>query len=197
MLMQNILGWVEHYGYVGIFGILMLGIIGLPIPDEALLAFAGYLVYKGDLGLAPTLAASFLGSACGITISFGLGRLAGNFLLRTYGNFLGLTSERMVKVHAWFERWGLWSLTIGYFFPGVRHLTAFAAGMSNLQLRVFVPFAYAGAMLWSATFVLAGYFLGEGWVQVSEKIRPALVGASVVLLVLLSGYFLIQYATRR
>jgi len=195
--MENILGWVEHYGYAGIFGILMLGIIGLPIPDEALLAFAGYLVYKGDLSWAPTLAASFLGSACGITISYGLGRIAGNSLLRAYGHYLGLTSERMVGVHAWFERWGHWSLTIGYFFPGVRHLTAFAAGMSNLQLRVFVPFAYAGALLWSVVFVLAGYFLGAEWAQVSENIRPALVAASLVLIVLLSGYYLIQHATRK
>ncbi len=190
--MQTVLGWVEQYGYTGIFGILTLGIIGLPVPDEGLLAFAGYLTYKGDLELVPTLAAAFLGSVSGITISYGLGRIAGNYVLRAYGPHLGLTAQRIAEVRAWFERLGRWSLTFGYFLPGIRHLTAFAAGMSKLQLTIFAPFTYAGALLWCGAFVLAGYFLGEEWAQVAEKIRPALVVASGALIVFLIGYFTIQ-----
>jgi membrane protein DedA with SNARE-associated domain len=38
--------WIRHYGYWGIFSSLLLGIVGVPIPDEWLLTFAGYLVYK-------------------------------------------------------------------------------------------------------------------------------------------------------
>jgi membrane protein DedA with SNARE-associated domain len=142
--------------------------------------------------LAPTLVASFLGSACGITISYGLGRFLGNRLLRAYGPYLGLTPQRIAEVHRWFERLGRWSLTFGYFLPGIRHLTAFAAGTSKLELTVFAPFTYAGAFLWSFFFVLAGYFLGKEWTQVSEKIRPALLVVSAVVVVLLTGYFLIQ-----
>jgi len=195
--MQTILGWVEQYGYTGIFGLLALGIIGIPVPDEGLLAFAGYLAYKGDLGLIPTITASFLGSVCGITISYGLGRIAGNYLLQAYGPHLGLTAQRIAEVHVWFERLGRWSLTFGYFLPGIRHLTAFTAGMSKLQLTVFAPFTYAGAFLWSAVFVLAGYFLGEEWTQVSERIRPALIVASVVLALFLVVYFLMPHGKRK
>ena len=88
--MEIVLGWVEEYRYTGIFSLLMLGIIGIP-PDEGLLAFAGYLAYRGDLRLVPTLTVSFLGSVCGITMSYGLGRFLGNYLLRAYGPYLGLT----------------------------------------------------------------------------------------------------------
>lgn len=190
--MEAVLAWAEEYRYAGIFSLLMLGIIGIPIPDEGLLAFAGYLAYKGDLRLAPTLIVSFLGSACGITVSYGLGRFLGNRLLRAYGLYLGLTPQRIAEVHGWFERWGRWSLTFGYFLPGIRHLTAFAAGMSKLELTVFAPFTYAGAFLWSFFFVLAGYFLGKEWTQVSEKVRPALLVGSAIFLFLLTGYFLIQ-----
>ena len=61
MLTETILRWVTEYGYIGIFSLLTLGIIGAPIPDEGLLAFAGYLVYKGQLQLFPTMATAFLG----------------------------------------------------------------------------------------------------------------------------------------
>lgn len=44
---------ISHYSYAAIFSLLMLGIFGLPIPDETLLTFSGYLVSKGDLHLIP------------------------------------------------------------------------------------------------------------------------------------------------
>ncbi|HKC10930.1 MAG TPA: DedA family protein, partial [Vicinamibacteria bacterium] len=66
--------WIAHYGYVAIFSLLVLGIIGLPIPDETLLLFVGYLIYKGQLRAIPSLASAFLGSLCGITLSYAVGR---------------------------------------------------------------------------------------------------------------------------
>jgi membrane protein DedA with SNARE-associated domain len=30
--------WINDYGYIAIFLLLMLGIVGLPVPDETLLA---------------------------------------------------------------------------------------------------------------------------------------------------------------
>src|SRR5580765_4113420 len=48
--------WIGQYGYFGIFSFLVLGIVGLPIPDEFLLFFSGYFVFKNVLGFGPTLA---------------------------------------------------------------------------------------------------------------------------------------------
>jgi len=39
--MEPVFSWIAHYDYVGIFGLLKLGIVGLPIPDETLLLFTG------------------------------------------------------------------------------------------------------------------------------------------------------------
>ena len=44
--MEIITQWISHYGYFGLFSLLMLGIVGLPVPDETLLTFAGYLVVE-------------------------------------------------------------------------------------------------------------------------------------------------------
>lgn len=190
--MGGIAGWVTEYGYAGIFSLLTLGILGLPIPDETLLAFAGYLVYKGDLGLLPTIGASFLGSACGMTLNYGLGRTAGNYLIREYGHAAGITAERLAQVHTWFHRIGRWSLTIGYFFPGIRHLTPFAAGISGLPFLQFARFTYTGGFVWSVTLILTGYYLGKEWTVVAEKLRPGLVTASAALAGLLVCYFLLK-----
>ena len=67
MLQHKLLAFAIHYGYMGIFGVLVLGIIGLPIPDEVLMTFAGYLIWKGQLHYLPTVLTSILGSFLGMS----------------------------------------------------------------------------------------------------------------------------------
>ena len=78
--------WIEHHGYVGIFSLLAFGIVGLPVPDEWLLTFSGFLVFKGTLRFVPTFGAAFLGSACGITVSYTLGRIFDTYVIVKYGS---------------------------------------------------------------------------------------------------------------
>ncbi len=161
--MESLLAWLSHYGYAGLFGLLVLGIVGLPIPDETLLLFSGYLISKGRLHPWLTFVAGFGGSACGISISYLIGRTLGHRFVRRYGRYLRITQERLDRVHGWFLRMGEWLLVIGYFMPGVRHFTALTAGMSDLEYRRFAGFAYSGAAIWVGTFLSVGYFVGEEW----------------------------------
>src|SRR5271157_927257 len=168
---HQVLAWIAQYGYLAIFFLLIFGIVGLPIPDETLITFSGYLIYKGSFALPWAFAAAFCGSACGITITYWLGRTFGIKVIHRYGRYLRITEEHVNKAHAWFQRVGHWGLTFGYFIPGVRHLTAYAAGMSDLEAPQFALFAYSGAVLWVSTFLGLGYFLGERWLAVEKNIH--------------------------
>ena len=181
-MFEDVAQWIATYGYPAIFVLLVFGIVGLPVPDETLMTFTGYLVYSGRLKLAPAFLAAFGGSVCGITISYILGRTFGLALIHRYGKYVHLTEERIAYAHNWFERAGRWGLTFGYFVPGVRHFTAYAAGMSCLEPHIFAIFAYAGAFIWATTFIALGYFLGERWEATSEAIhRYILMGTGVAV----------------
>jgi membrane protein DedA with SNARE-associated domain len=161
--MEAVIGWLSQYGYAGLFTLLLLGIVGLPIPDETLLVFSGYLVSTGRLRPLPTFLAGFAGSMGGISLSYTIGRTLGRPFVLRYGRFFHITEQRIERIHRWFQRVGEWLLTIGYFIPGVRHFTALIAGMSELEYRTFALFAYAGAAIWVGTFLSIGYFVGENW----------------------------------
>jgi len=176
---ETVLHLVTQYGHVDIFCLLVLGIVGLPVPDEWLLTFAGYLVYKGHFHYLPTVAAAFAGSACGITISYIIGRTGGLYLIHKYGRYVHLTQARLDRVHNWFERMGRWTLFFGYYMPGVRHFTAVVAGSSELEPHVFALFAYSGALVWVVTFISLGYFLGERWSTISEEIHGVLLWLTI------------------
>lgn len=188
----TLLHWICRYGYEAIFFLLMFGIIGLPIPDEVLLTFSGYLVLKGQLALAPTIASAFLGSICGISVSYSIGRTGGSFLVRKYGSRLHVTQEKIDRVHEWLEHTGKWGLFIGYFIPGVRHLTALVAGTSRLRYPVFAAYAYAGGLFWSSTFISTGFFLGKEWMGISASIHRWILIAVTVGGCMLLVYYLLK-----
>jgi membrane protein DedA with SNARE-associated domain len=167
--MDAVFSWISNYGYAALFTLLMLGIVGLPVPDETLLVFCGYLIWKGNFHPLPTFLAGFAGSICGISISYLLGRTCGHIVIYRYGRLIGLTAERLDRVHRWFDHFGTWLLTIGYFIPGVRHFTALVAGTAGLSWRAFALFAYCGAAFWVATFLALGYVMGEKWQQSSAR----------------------------
>jgi len=155
--------------------LLVFGIVGLPVPDEWLLTFSGYLVFRRTLHFLPTFGAAFSGSACGITVSYTLGRIFDTYVLVKYGSYVHITPERLARVHSWFERRGRWTLLIGYFIPGVRHLTGYVAGASELSFSNFALFAYTGAFFWAGIFITLGYFLGEQWNRVLESFHETTI----------------------
>src|SRR5215467_1398854 len=121
MTEQAVVQWVTDYGYFGIFFLLIFGIIGLPVPDEWLLVISGYLAFKNVLGLFPTLVIAAVGSACGLTVSYFLGRTSSDYVLRRFGRWLAIDHEHIVRTQHWFQNLGRWLLVVGPFIPGVRN----------------------------------------------------------------------------
>ena len=180
--------WLLHYGSFSLFVLLVLGIIVLPIPEETLMVIAGVLMSQEKLAIHSTLFAVYLGSMCGITGSYLIGRTAGLYLIHKYGQWFGITDQKLQKIHDWFKHYGKWTLVVGYFIPGVRHFTGIIAGTSSLEFSHFAVFAYTGAILWVSTFLSIGYFFGGYWSELFENIE---VSADWVVIIL--GLFLALY----
>src|SRR5947207_58215 len=173
--METVLGWVTQYGSISLFFLMMLGIIGLPVPDETLLVFSGYLIFKGTLHPVFTFSMAFLGSVTGITVSYYLGRVYGLKLIHKYGRYFHLTEERYQKVHNWFEKIGRWSLFFGYYIAGVRHFTAMVAGASGREPSAITLIAVTKVFPASAireAYELGVRDFGENYLQEFEGKLP-------------------------
>jgi membrane protein DedA with SNARE-associated domain len=198
--MEAVFGWITTYGYGAIFLLLMLGIVGLPIPDETLLVFCGYLISKGTMRPIPAWIFAVAGSWCGISLSYTIGRTLGLGVVHKFGKYLHITEERLDRVHKWFDRLGHWVLFFGYYIAGVRHFSAIVAGTSKLPFRSFAAYAWSGGLLWVSTFLTLGYFLGENWKQIAQVIHEYVLYFSIAIIVIALSYYLVrrrrQYVTK-
>jgi membrane protein DedA with SNARE-associated domain len=186
---SDVTAWLVRYGAPVLFFAQVCGIVGVPIPDELLLTVAGALVARGVMHGPSTAFAALAGCLAGITVSYTIGRVIGATVL-----------ERRARRHAWavnrarryFERFGTWLLTFGYFIPGVRHLTAIIAGSGRLEYRTFAAYAYPGGALWCTVFLSIGYYAGDRW---PDAVKTA--QANLTLLALGIGGAIMAYALLR
>ncbi|MBG9736394.1 hypothetical protein ABD86_02925 [Paenibacillus alvei] len=192
---------LSHYGYIALFMLLALGIIGIPVPDETLMVFVGSLTVNGPFQYIPAFAVCLAGSMTGMFISYMVGRRVGKPLLDRYGKKLKLTPQRIKRTEEWFQKYGGWSIVFGYFVPGLRHLTCYFAGMSRMRWTTYLFAAGSGALVWVTTFLTLGHIVGNHWREavrwLHSKGNPILFGGIAVLAV--GGtivYFVIRYRLR-
>jgi len=190
--MHALLLTIIDYSYIGIFIALGLGIMGLPIPDETLIAFAGFLSFKGKLSFLLTFFAAFLGASCGITISYYVGKYGSSYVSKKYAQKFTRYSSRLQEVEEIYIKYGKFALLMGYFIPGLRHFTAIFAGISHFPFWRFALFAYTGAFLWTATFLTFGYFLESEWYLVAHFSNRIVIPVIILLALTLFLFFYLR-----
>jgi membrane protein DedA with SNARE-associated domain len=187
-------GYIAEYGYLALFSLFFLGILGMPLPEETLLVFSGFLVSSGELRYGPTFLACFFGSISAMTAAYWIGRTLGFTFIERYGKRFGLGYSLYKKTEEWFNRVGKWALPIGYFIPGVRQYTAYFSGITKLPFPTFMLFTYVGGFFWSVLFVTIGWQLGERWDELFDLIAHNL---AIFFLLVLAVIFAFSLYRRR
>lgn len=169
------------YGYPALGLTLLLGAIGLPLPDGVATTVAGSLASQGriDWFWASTIVviASVLGDATG----YGLGRLLSQNFLERHGRWFGFTAARRVRVQSLFNRWGLLTVFITRTFMSyLSSIASLAAGISRYRLSKFLATALVGRLVWTAGYFGLGYGIGADW----EAATSFLTNLSILLLLL-------------
>lgn len=192
--MEYILQFITDYGYIALFGLLALGIVGLPVPDETLMTIVGSLAAHGTLSYTVSLVVSFAGSMTGMLVSYTVGRKLGKPFMYRYGKWVHLTPNRLKKAERWFHKYGVWTVSFGYFVPGVRHFTCYLAGVSGIRFWRYLLFAGSGALIWCTTFITLGYFVRENWQSIMAAIHHySIFIVLIVIFLLLLAFVVFRY----
>lgn len=195
-MIESLQHFVEMYGYFALFGFLAMGIIALPVPDEVLLTFSGYLTSYGHLSYPITIIVSFAGSMTGMMTNYYLGKKVGKPFLVRFGKRVFITPARLDRAEGWFRQYGIWTVAFGYFVPGVRHFSCYIAGVSHVKLWKYLMFAGAGALVWSAGFITLGHIIGANW-HIIIVIFDRYVGKSLLVLAIIVTVILLFKKTKK
>lgn len=163
-------GVIESFGYLGIAFLMLAENLFPPIPSEAILPLAGFLVGRGELAFLPALAVSTSGSLLGAFALYALGRWGGRGLILRHRKLLRVTDAGLDQADGWFDRYGGWVVLFGRMVPFVRSVVSIPAGMTEMPVLRFAILTAAGSGAWNALLIGAGWMLGENWSRVSAAV---------------------------
>jgi membrane protein DedA with SNARE-associated domain len=186
---------IGQLGYLGIVLLLVLGGLGLPVPEEAPIILAAVLSKKGTLWWPFALSSCFGGVLLGDFIVYFLGFFYGERVLGFRLTRKFLTREREAQIKGYFHRHGFKIMIFGRFAVGFRTAAYLTAGILRLPaLRLFLIDLLAASL---STFLM----FGLGW-QFAEWIENGLREAKqwmfvVAALILVSWLLYRFYQGRR
>jgi len=165
-LVGLISAYIERFTYVGLFVILMLCGLGLPMPEDVALLAGGYLAHRGVTRYPITLVVSLLGVITGDNSLYFIGRGVGSNLLTYFGlkkkKPLGDDSSNNIdRLHVFMQRHGHLAIFYARFFAGFRALVYLSAGSLGVPPSRFFLYDLAGAAISVPIVVTLGYVFGQ------------------------------------
>ncbi len=184
--------FVGHWGYAAIFVVVVLGNVGMPVPEETILALAGYLVWRGKLRLSLVLVVGTVSAVIGDNIGYWLGRRYGQTALPRYARWVLGHPERLEAMKAFVARRGPLAVFVARFIPGIRFTAGPLAGALGLGFTSFLIANVAGAVVYVPVMVGAGYAVGLGFGAYVERMRYVVGEVErMVLLLVLAGILIV------
>ncbi|WP_281759872.1 DedA family protein [Alicyclobacillus hesperidum] len=194
MAIIHLVSLIEHYGYLGLFVMLMLEYFILVVPGETALTTTGVLSRSGvlHLNIGWLIVVTALGTFAGSTIAYGIGRVCGRPLLVRYGKYVGLTEKRLASSERMFQKQPWLILIIAKYIAVVRDIVPYLAGINRTPLRVFIPLNLLASGLWTATFLALGGVIGGLWKFVDHHWQITVIPAAIVVVGCGYGYWLLK-----
>ncbi|NMD70009.1 DedA family protein [Bacillus sp. DNRA2] len=155
---NELLIYIHQYGYVALFFCLWLGIVGMPIPDEMIVATGGFVSSMGMLKLVPAFMITYLGVVSGLSLGFVLGRILGK---KVVDRVMKRKAKYYIKAEEITQKYGNIALIVSYFIPVVRHIVPYIVGMNKMTFKRYSIYSYSTALVWTMIYFILGFTFGD------------------------------------
>jgi membrane protein DedA with SNARE-associated domain len=167
-VLQDLLG---HFTYAAVFGLLVAGGLGVPVPEELIQLTSGYLARRGILSLLPTVAVAWAGIVVGDYLLFRLGRRHGPRILESRHVARVLTPRRRAFIERHFESHSVLTIVVARHASGLR-LPVFAlAGASGVRSATFLLADGLSALASVPLVVGAGWYFAGHIQELKQRIH--------------------------
>lgn len=194
MEISDLIVYIQKYGLVFVFIFTFLETVAfasLIIPGETAVVLAGMMASKGYLKTEYLLFIVIISAFLGYLTSYFIGVWFGEIIIKKKW----LKDKYYKPTQYFFDKYGGVSVLLSRFLSILRSFTALVAGISKMNLVIFLVFNFIGAIAWGVFYVYLGYFLGLQFQEVEKYF--GIVG----IIMLISGiaviYVIYEYKAKR
>jgi len=185
--------FTQEFPYLGLILLLILGTIGFPFPEDAILVSAGALVAHQIIDPVP----AFVVVGCTLLITdlflYSVGRKYGRRLVDHKTFQKRISSERLSKLEGEFKRWGSLVVFFGRLLPGLRAQIFLVAGVLHMHRPLFLVTDAVSAALTMGLWGGMGYLGLSNITTLRSHVSRIELFVFVVLLATIGGAMVFKY----
>ncbi|MDR3677415.1 MAG: VTT domain-containing protein [Acidobacteriota bacterium] len=187
---------LRQYGYSFIFLAVFAENVGLPVPSYPVMLVAAALAATLHLRIPLIFIVCMLAALGGDGIWYKLGRSRGRPILRRLCS-LSLSPDSCVhRTERYFQRYGVKSLLVAKFVPGLNTVAPPLAGMLKVAPMSFILVDIAGISLWAGSAIAVGRAFRDEVEWAIEWLAAIGRAGIPILAVLLLGWLLYKWVER-
>ena len=195
-LLASLIAWIESVissmGSSGIALLMAIESCNIPLPSEAVLPFAGYMVSKGELNFHIAAFASAIGCVLGSLPSYYIGYFGGRTFVEKYGKYFLVSKKDLEEADKWVEKYGDWAFFICRMLPVVRTFISLPAGILRAKKRFFFTFTFLGSLVWSYLLIYVGVKMGQN-MEAFKHIWHKFDALIIVTCLILGGLYVYKH----
>jgi membrane protein DedA with SNARE-associated domain/rhodanese-related sulfurtransferase len=186
--MSGLIEFLIAYGLPLLFVAILLEQLGLPLPAVPWLLAVGSLSANAKFSAPAGIAVAAVACLVADSTWFYLGRHQGNRLLGLLCRISLEPDSCVRRTENAFSRYGLRTLLVSKFVPGLNTVAAPLAGASKVGAQRFLLFDATGSIIYASCYILLGYFFRNQIEQIAGALSGLGKSALLVLVFLVAAY---------
>jgi membrane protein DedA with SNARE-associated domain len=191
--MPNISTLVEHFPYIGLFLLLILGGIGFPFPEDTTLILCGFLISTHVVKPVPALLVVYAGLLITDFSLYFVGKKYGRMIVNHKRFHKIISPERLLMLETKFNKKGVFVILIGRHLVGLRAQIFLAAGVMRMSALKFIMADAFSSIFTMALMIGAGYMGGNSLEIIKRDITRIEHIGILLVIILLATYLLFKY----
>jgi membrane protein DedA with SNARE-associated domain/rhodanese-related sulfurtransferase len=193
---QHLFLIIAEYGLVIVFANVLVDQIGLPVPAVPTLVVAGAIAADGGLPLIPLFAWAVLACCIADSLWYLVGQVYGIRVLKLLCRISLEPDSCVSQTQARFESWGVNSLVIAKFIPGLAIIAPPLAGALRIGWPRFIMLTIASGVLWVGFALAAGMLFKSQIAAVLAHLDTFGSAAALIIGAALALYLLYKWWER-
>ncbi|MGH7313616.1 MAG: VTT domain-containing protein [Candidatus Rokuibacteriota bacterium] len=195
--MTGVLDFLVRHGELILFVYVFADQVGVPLPAVPVLLAAGALAATGQLSFPVAMVLALVASLAADLIWYTVGRLRGAAVLRTLCKISLEPDSCVRRTENVFLRYGVRSLVVAKFVPGLSTVAPPLAGIVGVGLLRFSLYSSAAALLWAGAWMALGLAVGDALEQAAARTAHGATLGGAALGAVVAGYVVFKWVERR
>jgi membrane protein DedA with SNARE-associated domain len=184
---------ILHFTYTGISCLLILGGLGFPFPEDAVLIMSGLLIAHGVIALAPALLVIYPSLLIADFILYSIGRKYGRRVVEHKRFSKMVSPATLSRLEEKFTRWGALMVFLGRHFVGFRAPIFLISGVMRISRTKFLIADGLSAIITISITLGLGYLGGNSLMILKRDITRVDYILILTLVILVAGWIILRY----